>query len=683
MNQEIVNIEKPKKQWKKGTRRYDPNLTMDEDLKRLEELDKIIKKRGYEDLQKLSLETFKNDQTLRFVPIKYRDDDLIQIKVMTNKYDSNAIRYTREKIQSKVSKFSKSLKAMGINGDITTTLFFNDLGYRPGYSRDVGKDISLYEVHDSDLEYYKEQKYFEEFNIYLLINKPQKFGKTNKSTVGKNSKYNDCFYICLVMILGDRITISPQKLKRKLGVGRFDGIDIKYMNQIESEIFHNKYSINIEGDYTYTSSNESKLKIFLKLSNGHYTVNHKATEKKKIYHIVEKKPFILDYQTFTGYDGEKVIELTQQDIYEYQSYDSGYIVVYKDDKKTFEEFFNEFNTNAKILKEKTNGIINLYKTGNPKDTALYLFDKYSKFTEIPEHIYCDESLWISEATSSALIGNIKYNGEAYEYDVKSQYPSILNSPNFTIPTGRGEFKTLSKEDFESIKFLQYGIYRCVIKKSDDDRINMLFRFNNFDKYTHISINHARLLGLEVEIIVDENFNALIYDGKLRKNARSVFGGFNDFVFPLKEQELPLCKDIINQLWGGLSQLTVKKFVIDMDSEKEEEIPENYKIISQSPKRNNPNVLIIEAVNNDSYFKNSFGRLAPFLISQARFKFCEKIKEHKESIVRIHTDGIFTKSKIEIETGSKLGDLVYSGMYKNIIVEGNGRPKGSAKSDRIF
>ena len=60
----------------------------------------------------------------------------------------------------------------------------------------------------------------------------------------------------------------------------------------------------------------------------------------------------------------------------------------------------------------------------------------------------------------------EYEGGAYKYDIKSQYPSILKSV-FMIPLKAGEFKKFSKDEFDKLEYFTYGIYRVKIDKSED------------------------------------------------------------------------------------------------------------------------------------------------------------------------------------------------------------------------
>jgi hypothetical protein len=106
------------------------------------------------------------------------------------------------------------------------------------------------------------------------------------------------------------------------------------------------------------------------------------------------------------------------------------------------------------LKEASNGLINLFKTGSYYDTALSLFNKYTN-TIFPDHIEQDEATWIQNTSIGAMITCEPYERLAYKYDICSQYPSILNSKYFLIPIKRGSFQLLN----EIPPIPSFGIYR--------------------------------------------------------------------------------------------------------------------------------------------------------------------------------------------------------------------------------
>jgi hypothetical protein len=112
---------------------------------------------------------------------------------------------------------------------------------------------------------------------------------------------------------------------------------------------------------------------------------------------------IKDKQTgkfFMCYDGKTKFQLSKElraDIYNWKT---NYILLSRtetpDKKLSLEESYSEFIKMANTLKEKTDGKINLYRTGNFKTTALNLFNDFTKHLINPDNIKQREAKLINE-----------------------------------------------------------------------------------------------------------------------------------------------------------------------------------------------------------------------------------------------------------------------------------------------
>ena len=90
------------------------------------------------------------------------------------------------------------------------------------------------------------------------------------------------------------------------------------------------------------------------------------------------------------------------------------LIVKRDNDNTFEQEYKSFIEDANELKWRTNGYINLYKTGyKDKTTALELFDRYTKHVANPPNILQAEGQIISNATTAGIIFTDDYEGPAY------------------------------------------------------------------------------------------------------------------------------------------------------------------------------------------------------------------------------------------------------------------------------
>jgi hypothetical protein len=447
---------------------------------------------------------------------------------------------------------------------------------------------------------------------------------------------------------------------------RDDKVPITLIPVIEAKL--KTFAINVRGDYIYTSPIQSHKVINLLLQNEHYTVDRSYNIK----HLTrvsynEKKIMLYDRVTFEGYNGIEKRKLSKEEykhiLYNYQS---EYVLIDREEREkviTIEDEYKELIEAADSLKKATFGVINLYKTGNITNTALDLFERFTKYIDNPDQIEQDEAEWIQNATVGAIIWADKYQGPAYKYDVKSQYPSIYKSSG-KFPIKRGTFMIINT--LENVEYFQYGIYRCVISKSDDPDINKLFRFNSDHYYTHTSMEHAKSLGLKIDLIQDGKVNFLYYPRDCLISFDEVFDKYTNYLFDLKDKKIPKAKDIINRIWGALSQKNKKSYF--NDNIREINITSDEDLYMLRPYKDNEDYDVIETTLRTNKFKTNFARLCPFLISRARYNISKIIQPFKSEIKRIHTDGFISISKLDIKTGEKLGDLKYEGYCENCIIK---------------
>ena len=272
----------------------------------------------------------------------------------------------------------------------------------------------------------------------------------------------------------------------------------------------------------------------------------------------------------------------------------------------------------------------------------------------------------------AIIFSEKYEGSAYKYDVKSMYPSIYRSTN-KFPVKRGEFRTLTDEELNEMKYYQFGIYRCKIYNSDDNHTNKLFKFNKLNYYPHTSLEHAKSLNLKIELIHDDKPNNLYYEREKLIGFNEVFTEYTNFLFSLKEKKVPKAKLLLNIIWGALTQ--IQKFNHIIRENKITHINEDEKIISIFPDRKNEDIIIVKTYDQKNIYTTNFGRLQPFILARGRFMISEIMKPIKDKVIRCHTDGFISTTNENIKHGSKIGDLVYEGYCDNCEVINCNQVKG--------
>jgi hypothetical protein len=564
--------------------------------------------------------------------------------------------YKKSEIKEYTQEFSDGLKKEGFKGSIEVALKYPE-NWRSGYFSNAGDAVRMYEYSDSDNQVNQEPNKFKEFAVYVM-GAPTKGG-------GYDNFKNDCFWNCLQLVLLEKnYWKTPESLKHFLKLGRNDTVDISLIQKIDD--FMKNHKINVEGDYIYTSAKKCQMEINIILSDGHYTLKKINTTNNLYYNIKEKLPVIFDStysdEEIKTYDGNefKLMKISEFRKERTHFIKSKYIFIPKERNETFENCYITFVSEANLLKEKTNGVINLFKTGSNKSTALNLFNKFSK-SIIPEVIDQTEGNWLMSATSGAMIWARKYTGPAYKYDVKSMYPFLLQNAYFLIPIKRGNFLILTDSN---PKFFNYGIYRAVVNNTKPD----LFKTNQRDYYTHIDLNWAKTIGLEINLICDGNVNALLYDREKVINAHMVFRDFVNILFELKENHPDvknISKKLLNILWGSLSEKNIVKYRYDFNGPPVK-LNENESIISIKPLSENRTE--IEAIRNQKVFKYDYARIMPFLIAKGREMINKIMLPNIDHIKRVHTDGIISSIKLDLKVGKQLGDMVYEGYCDECNIE---------------
>ena len=404
----------------------------------------------------------------------------------------------------------------------------------------------------------------------------------------------------------------------------------------------------------------------------------------KITGVSVKQRKLIIYEDTKYYDGKAYHETTKDKLHEMifsKSYTSKFIPIKKDDDKTFEQSFNDFVKIANTLRKASIGLgedgkealINFYKTSNSIQTAKTIFFNYCNKENIkPEQITDIEYQFINNASTGALIyADNNYQGQVYEYDINSFYPSIMRCNKFKIPIKQGEIKTISKNEFDKMKstFFCYGIYKCIITSEKSEKPNKLFRFNKLNYYTTQSMRHAQLLGLNIEL-VEEKDNFLYYSKDTLIQGNKLFGWFVDTLYKLKKEnpKLKEFKEILNCLWGLLSKQKKTTIVIDLNKPSDIDLDtDKINILSQI--MDDDKITITYQYKNNN-FVNDFGRIKTFLLSQGRLKIAEILKDHLENIKNLHTDGWKSSKKLDIELGDGIGQVRYEGSRNVKIIHVN-------------
>lgn len=656
----LKTLKKELKEVEKDIRRNkgdkDLNKDLRESLREEIKLKENLRQKGYKTKTFNSIEKKfeKYEPKIKLLDnVKYVGNKVMRIRFDRDKYNGNS--FTEKEVKKISDEMSAYMEKKGLKGKIMTSMNYGVLGWRSGYFSDIGDDVRLYNPADShiNMEIVPQIK---SFVVYSVI---------KQNPAGGNDIFNDCLYNCLKDVLHIRLKTyfpTPESLKRYLGLKRCDKVPLDCIEKIEQKL--KSFQINVRGDYIYTSTVKSEKVINLLLIGEHYLVD--AQKRKQLVNINfdEKIPLLYDKLTFEIYDGKEKRKISIEEKYKLNSFSSKYIIIDRERQRpkggyieiSLEEEYNKLIPIIENLKRESNGMINLYKSGNYKNTALHLFDSLTQYINRPEEILQDEAEWIKEASIGAIIFSECYEGELYKYDVKSMYPHLMTQQSLKFPLKRGEFQKLEQLP----EYPQFGIYRCKILKSDNKDINKLFRFSEKNYYTSISLQHAKELNLKIELIQDNKPNSLCYSRDKLITFNEVFKPFVDILYDLKNRGVEKSKDILNRLWGALCEVETVKYFCD----KEINISSDEEIYELRPYSLNEDIDIIETNKINKRYKTNYARLCPFLIAQGRKYIKDIMFEHKENIYLCHTDGFLINKKIHSNIDVEIGELKYEGFTTN-------------------
>lgn len=591
----------------------------------------------------------------------------------------------KESIRMTTNNLSQYLKRKDVGGFVSNSIFYPDLAWKSSKFIKLGFGVDMHDATYNGTIEYKEPEEYGKYVIYVILEdkeqleQPQEEEINNEPIMGADYNKNDCLYYCLNYVLGSKNPFkTPLALKKFCKVGEFQKIPLTAIPLIETKL--KDFAINVSGDFEYISPIKSNKIIYLKLVDEHIKIDYKRANKHTLCRSEEKQIVIYDKVSKLCYDGETERELTLQQKYDYEfNHNSKYLLVYRNHitnkvrktglfkslKEEYDELITEFNN----IKQATNGEINFFKTGSIKLTAQTLFNKLSLFLSTPEDLADYEHKWIKLSTCGALsYCNDKYSGKLQCYDINSMYGGILLSPN-KLAIKRGELKTLTKAEFDNIKYFPFGIYRAEIIKSSNQNVNKFFRYNQNNYYTHTSLEHARSLNLNIELIEDGEPNNLFYSRDKIITFNEVFSKYVNYLYDLKVKKVsPYIKQLLNILWGSFCEINKAKKYIGSKSEKDLIIGNDYEIESIRPTTLNDDLLCVKIVKKSSnYYKTPYARICPFILSIGRKRMSDLFYAYADKIQYIRCDGIKCVEKLDITTGDKIGELRYEGYYSNATI----------------
>jgi hypothetical protein len=546
-------------------------------------------------------------------------------------------KYTKSDVEKLIKEQQAELHGLNLKFMVSMKL---KRGYRSmkAFSADTTNNIKI------DL-YGAESEEVDDFAIY--------FWKTPEKK-GGSDKNNDCLFNALMRIVEisnmPEPWNSPAKLKLRLKLKRNEKIHIDRIPEIEKGM---KVNINVTGAAVYyTSAGKHPRTANIELNNGHYTP--KIAKSRELIKTVCRKQklamYYLDGDVATICIGAEYLlrEITKDQLYEmmYEDMLGEYAYQPASSAQTLQEEHSEYLRKAEAIYKATNGLIDYSKCQySHKKAVLNLFYNRTTSLKDPEPLSELENEWISEAFKGGLIFGTPCELQyGITYDCNSAYASVLEKNCFKIPVKPGDFIQIDLLP----EVLTYGIYRCIISPSENEDTNKMFKFNHFNKYTHIDIYMARMLNLNIELIVDHEANALLYGSGKCENGSIMFKSTIDYLYQLKKQKLPFAKELLTSLWGSL----MERDRIHRVCKEEYNIPEDCTMVDLRP---NSKGTYVAYSKSNKYFKLNYARIGPFLTAAVRKMMLSMILPRRDHVFRVHTDSILCDvAQTDIEVTDKIG-----------------------------
>jgi len=263
------------------------------------------------------------------------------------------------------------------------------------------------------------------------------------------------------------------------------------------------------------------------------------------------------------------------------------------------------------------------------------FDRISK-TEVE---------WFEQTFNAGIVyfDGIKETIKTYGWDFKAYYPYLLGNSKLKIPKKKG--KLLKLETLPNK--IKFGIYKVLIVCNNPD-FKKVFSFSKNNLYTHYCLNFAikykELFNIDINLITDCEYNALIYKKSELISSCDIFGNWYAKIKLMKEEltDNILVKPLSTQLWGSLMKKNTfyktEQEIINNKLDVGIKYDHDFRIVDELDNK-------IKLHNMNQPYSSNI-RIKSFLTSFGRCMIAEiAINAGLEHIKRIHTDNItFTKKK---------------------------------------
>ncbi|EGG19723.1 hypothetical protein DFA_00301 [Cavenderia fasciculata] len=582
-------------------------------------------------------------------------------------------RMSREDVKKEAQQLSDDFFNRGIRGTIHVLLPFMETGWKTGKLTKVGEAISLFNPTEYNVE---EPSHFNTFLLYLIpTDVVVKAG-------GCNGQENDCLWEEMMQICPEVIRSvypTPESLKEAIGLDRTALVPLNKIHEIESKL-PSSFKIVVSGNqgctYTSTTRENAKKEIRLKLTKAHFTVDKKRDYKVHGVSPFEKKPIVyqyLDDGNVKLYNGIEYSNCTRKEL-----------EVNRRNTLSCPNSYTKLRSGLNLKQS----YFNLYKTGGSITKAAYHLFLESNPTIHPDYIEQDEGEWISACSSGPLVWSEHgYQGPLYKYDVRKMYAAIMKYRAFLVPIKRGQFKKMTTQELNDASFIPPGIYKATVNGN-----HKCFKTNKRNYYTHYDLGFAKQLGLEFNLIQEENQpNALLYDGDKKINGSTLFKSYIEQVMKWidksknEDKEIQMMvKGLYQKLWGFMGKKVYKKRTVksktintyNQDNLKQELNDCDY--VESTKPINDTNLHQIKFHNSQHIYDTHWARIVPFIISRGRSMVGNIMLPHIDNIKRVHTDGFYSVVELSFEKngrqnldnvkmGNDIGNISFEGFNQNATI----------------
>ena len=519
-------------------------------------------------------------------------------------------------------------------------------------------------------EFYEEDK-FDQFYIQIKKIKSTAFEHSVFNKVG-NSKNNDCVFEFLESLYIP-VPFTRESLKKFCGVSRKEKINLSDFKKIENHIKYKDCRFLVTSDnisncyisdktdfkYTFNAINKDGHLIGSNIYDNHNIIISETDKDICMYSdslITDDKVTLYNKKGYYTIKTHAFFPLLKHDANKSKQL----FVRVKSDE--LHDEYKQYMTDANIIKKESNGNINLFRTGSYYTTMLNLLYKYTshiKFDALP----LMEQLFLHYSYIGAIMtAKTDYVGQCYKYDIRSFYGYIMSSHKNQYPFKSGAFIQLSKDDFESLEFYKFGVYRCSIS---GECKHFVFNKNNY--YTHVDLEIAKRYNLKIDIIIDGQPNFLYYDKSCLTSGYHLFKPLITQLYNIK-MKFPECKTIktlLTLVSGLLGERVKKTNIVSIDEDLD---VSNYENLVVVPTGKDDKIKYVGIDISDKIFKHDYARCSPFINSYSRREVLNQIgSENLKNIVRIQTDGwmLSEKPKVDYVFGENMGEIKFEGYYKNI------------------